>query len=159
MAKTVWLKRLAIGSGVGIVGMAGWLWLTMLSPWFYDRPDDLDDIEQRIHQVFVYGTLRYAPVRLAVMGSFGSPEDAVLVGYQRNGLDLSSQPGSQVNGLLLTIDAAELRRLDRYERLGVRYDRRTITLEDGTRAWVYLRRPGTRTVLASYPALPVALVP
>ncbi len=159
MAKMVWLKRLAIGSSVGAAGIAGWLWLTMLSPWFYDRPDDLDDIEQRVHQVFVYGTLRYAPVRLVVMGGFGSPEEAVLEEYQRNGLDLSSQPGSYVNGLLLTVDAAELRRLDRYERLGVRYDRVMITLEDGIRAWVYLRRPDTQNALASYAELPIALVP
>ena len=59
----VWLKRLLMLSAVGFFALAGWLWLTMLSPWFYDRPDDLPAIEQRTHQVFVYGTLRYAPVR------------------------------------------------------------------------------------------------
>lgn len=158
MAKTVWFKRLIIISGVGLLGVAGWLWLTMLSPWFYDRPDDLADIEQRTHQVFVYGTLRYAPVRLAVMGSFGDPEEAMLEGYQRNGLDLSPQTGSNVKGLLLHVDANELARLDRYERLGIRYERVAMTLEDGTRAWVYLRLSKSQTAFASYAGLPIALV-
>lgn len=89
MAKKVWLKRLFIALAVALLGVAGWLWLSMLSPWFYNRPADLPAIEQRTHQVFVYGTLRYAPIRLVVMGSFGDPEDAVLEGYRRNGLDLS----------------------------------------------------------------------
>jgi len=157
--KMVWLKRLLILSGVGLLSLAGWLWLTMLSPWFYDRPDDLPTIEQRTHQVFVYGTLRYAPVRLVVMGSFGAPKDAVLEGYQRNGLDLSPQPGSNVEGLLLRVDADELSRLDRYERLGIRYERRTITLDDGTRAWVYLRLPEQQNTFVQHADFPFALIP
>lgn len=137
----VWLKRLSIISGLGLLSILGWLWLTMLSPWFYDRPDALPDIEPRTHAVFVYGTLRYAPIRLAVMGSFGNPEDATLEGYQRSGLDLSPQPGHQVEGLRLQVDALELARLDRYERLGIRYERVEKTLTDGNSAWVYLRLP------------------
>ncbi len=159
MAKMVWFKRLVIISVAGLLGIAGWIWLTMLSPWFYERPDDLADIEQRTHQVFVYGTLRYAPVRLVVMGSFGDPEKAVLEGYQRNGLDLSPQPGRKVEGLLLRVEADELARLDRYERLGVRYERVEITLEDGSRAWVYLRLSKLQNAFARYPGLPIALVP
>ncbi|MGP9766429.1 gamma-glutamylcyclotransferase family protein [Halomonas sp. AOP13-D3-9] len=155
----VWLKRLLMLSAVGFFALAGWLWLTMLSPWFYDRPDDLPAIEQRTHQVFVYGTLRYAVVRLVVMGSFGDPEEAVLEGYQRNGLDLSPQPGSNVEGLLLRVDAKQLARLDRYERLGVRYERVAITLDDGTRAWVYQRLPARQKAWVPYTDLPIALVP
>ncbi|TVP51273.1 MAG: gamma-glutamylcyclotransferase [Halomonas sp.] len=155
----VWLKRLLIGSGLGLISVAGWLWLTMLSPWFYDRPDDLPDIEQRSHQVFVYGTLRLAPVRLVVMGSFGAPEEAVLEGYQRSGLDLSQQPGSQVEGLRLRVDATELARLDRYERLGIRYERVKKTLTDGSNAWVYLRLPETHNALLLPIEMPIALRP
>ncbi|EHJ91771.1 gamma-glutamylcyclotransferase family protein [Vreelandella boliviensis] len=154
-----WLKRLFILSGVGLLSLAGWLWLTMLSPWFYDRPDDLPAIEQRTHQVFVYGTLRYAPIRLVVMGGFGAPQEAVLEGYQRSGLDLSPQPGSKVEGLLLRVDAEELARLDRYERLGVRYERMAITLDDGSRAWVYLRLPERQNASAPHADFPIALVP
>ncbi|WP_353048378.1 gamma-glutamylcyclotransferase family protein [Halomonas sp. ISL-56] len=159
MINTVWLKRVLMLSGVGLLSLAGWLWLTMLSPWFYDRPDDLPAIEQRAHQVFVYGTLRYSPVRLVVMGSFGAPEEAVLEGYRRNGLDLSPQPGSRVKGLVLHVNAEQLARLDRYERLGVRYQRVTIELADGTRAWVYQRLPERQKALLPHADLPIALVP
>ena len=159
MVKTVWLKRLVIVSGSGVLGVAGWLWLTMLSPWFYDPPDGLADIEQRTHQVFVYGTLRYAPVRLVVMRSFGAPSPAVLEGYQRDGLDLSPQSESHVEGLLLRVNADELARLDRYERLGIHYERVTVTLRNGTSAWVYLRLPERQNAWLPYPELPIALVP
>ncbi|MBS3667964.1 gamma-glutamylcyclotransferase family protein [Vreelandella boliviensis] len=154
----VWLKRLVTLSAVGLLSLAGWLWLTMLSPWFYDRPDELPTIEQRTHQVFVYGTLRYAPIRFVVMGSLGAPKEAVLEGYQRNGLDLSPQPGSRVEGLLLSVNAKELARLDRYERLGVRYERVALTLADGTRAWVYKRLSEQQNAFVAYTELPIALV-
>ncbi|MDQ7731275.1 gamma-glutamylcyclotransferase family protein [Halomonas sp. SpR1] len=155
----VWLKRLVILSGVGLLSLAGWLWLTMLSPWFYDRPGTFPAIEQRTHQVFVYGTLRYAPIRFVVMGSLGAPKEAVLEGYQRNGLDLSPQPGSHVEGLVLSVNAKELARLDRYERLGIRYERVALTLDDGTRAWVYRRLPEQQNTFVSYMEFPIALVP
>lgn len=155
----VWLKRLVTLSAVGLLSLAAWLWLTMLSPWFYERPDELPAIEQRTHQVFVYGTLRYAAIRFVVMGSFGDPKAAVLEGYQRNGLDLSPLPGSHVEGLVLSVDAKELARLDRYERLGVRYERLALTLDDGTRAWVYKRLPEQQNAFAAYTEFPIALVP
>ena len=113
----VWLKRLVTLSAVGLLSLAGWLWLTMLRPWFYERPDELPAIEQRTHQVFVYGTLRYAAIRFVVMGSLGDPVKAVLEGYQRNGLDLSPLPGSHVEGLVLSVDAKELARPDRLNTL------------------------------------------
>lgn len=159
MAKKMWLKRLFVVGGVGILSLAGWLWLTMLSPWFYERPKELADIEQRPHQVFVYGTLRYAPIRLIVMGSFGDPKQAVLEGYERNGLDLSADAGSRIEGLLLRVDPTELKRLDRYERLGIRYKRREITLSDGTRAWVYQRLNALENTYVPHTDFPIALVP
>lgn len=143
----VWLKRLLIVCMVGVLGVAGWLWLIMLSPWFYERPNDLADIEQRPHQVFVYGTLRYAPVRLVVMGDFGDPQPAMLEGFQRNGLDLTPQPDHHVEGLLLHVEPNELARLDRYERLGIRYEREMVRLDDGSQAWVYLRLPDVQNAL------------
>lgn len=159
MANKVWLKRFFVVAGVGMLSLAGWLWLTMLSPWFYERPNDLAEIEQRPHQVFVYGTLRYAPIRLIVMGSLGDPKQAVLEGYERSGLDLSADAGSRVEGLLLRVDPAELARLDRYERLGIRYKRREITLSDGTRAWVYQRLNALENTSVPHTDLPIALIP
>lgn len=153
------IKRLLLLVCVALLSVLGWLWLTMLSPWFYDRPADLPAIEQRPHQVFVYGTLRYAPVRLIVMGSFGNPEPATLEGYEKNGLDLSPQSQSDVKGLLLHVNADELARLDRYERLGVRYERVTVTLNNDTSAWVYLRLPAFQNAFLPDAAPLHALVP
>lgn len=154
----LWFKRLLALCAILLLGGAGWLWLTMLSPWFYDRPDKLADIEQRTHQVFVYGTLRYAPVRWVVMGGSGDPQAATLEDHQRNGLDLSPSPGSQVEGLRLSVTADQLARLDRYERLGVRYERVEKQLEDGSRAWVYQRLPNAQGLRAPLPAAYFALV-
>ncbi|MCZ0926378.1 gamma-glutamylcyclotransferase [Halomonas janggokensis] len=154
-----WVKRLLVLCTILLLGLAGWLWLTMLSPWFYERPDDLADIEQRTHQVFVYGTLRYAPVRWVVMGGSGDPEPATLEDHQRNGLDLSPSPGSQVKGLRLSVTADQLARLDRYERLGVRYERVEKQLADSTRAWVYQRLPNAQGMRLALPAAHIALVP
>lgn len=119
--------------------VAFYLWLTMLSPFFYDRPDDLEAIDPGPHQVFVYGTLQYAPVRWLVYGRSGNPETAILQGYRRKGLDLVESPDTEVEGYLLTVSQTELARLDRYERLGQRYERQRLQLADGTRAWVYIR--------------------
>lgn len=154
----VWMKRLIISGLLLVIGVAGWLWLTMLSPWFYERPSDLPAIEARTHYVFVYGTLRYAPVRWIVMGTSGSPKAALLEGFERQGLDLAPSGDSHVEGLLLKVTPAQLSRLDRYERLGVRYERVQQTLSDGSSAWVYLRLPTLSELLAPSPDLRVALI-
>ena len=140
-------RRWLVIALLGIVGVLAWLWLTMLSPWFYERPDDVADIEQRTHHVFVYGTLTYAPVRWLVMGANGQPRPARLENYRKNGLDLSFAENAHVEGLRLTVTPEQLRRLDRYERLGVRYTRQEITLADGSRAWVYRRLADSATIL------------
>ena len=57
------------------------------------------------------------------------------------------------------MDADELSRLDRYERLGIRYERRTITLDDGTRAWVYLRLTEEQNAFVPHADFPFALIP
>ncbi|MFP3343495.1 gamma-glutamylcyclotransferase family protein [Halomonas sp. SIMBA_159] len=154
----IWLKRLVVVSLFCVMGVAVWLWLTMLSPWFYDRPEALPAIEQRTHQVFVYGTLRYLPVRWVVMGSSGSPQPARLDGFKRKGLDLAASEDNHVDGLLLTVTPEALARLDRYERLGIRYERVEQTLSDGTSAWVYVRLPALGQHDIYSPAQGIALV-
>ncbi|WP_069383705.1 gamma-glutamylcyclotransferase family protein [Halomonas caseinilytica] len=119
--------------------IAAWFWLTWLSPWTYERPDSLPAIAHGEHRLFVYGTLRYAPVRWLVYGRSGDPQPVELNGYQRQGLDLVPTEEDSVEGLMLTVDEEELARLDRYERLGIRYYREEITLSNGQRAWVYRR--------------------
>ncbi|MDT8878199.1 gamma-glutamylcyclotransferase family protein [Halomonas saccharevitans] len=135
--------RLLIGLPLFIApaAIAGWLWLTMLSPFTYERPDHLGPISDGPHRVFVYGTLTHAPIRWLVYGRAGDPDPVVLEGFRRTGLDLAPAPTARVEGLLLRVDAEELSRLDRYERLGIRYERVRLTLRDGTQAWVYRRLP------------------
>ncbi|QTP55087.1 gamma-glutamylcyclotransferase [Billgrantia sulfidoxydans] len=121
------------------LAVLGWLWLTLLSPFSYDRPDHLPPIEEGEHAVFVYGTLRFAPIRWVVMGRAGETQAAVLEGFRREGLDLAEAPGERVPGEIVVVDADELERLDRYERLGIRYRRVPMRLADGRMAWVYRR--------------------
>lgn len=132
-------RHLALGIPVVLLLALGWLWLTMLSPFIYERPDHLPDVEEGRHAVFVYGTLRLAPIRWLVMGRAGEAEPAVLEGFRREGLDLKAAPGERVEGEVIVVDAKELRRLDRYERLGIRYERVRLRLADGRLAWVYRR--------------------
>lgn len=132
-------RHLALAALMAMLAVLGWLWLTLLSPFTYERPDHLPAIEEGRHAVFVYGTLRFAPIRWLVMGRAGETEPAVLEGFRRDGLDLSEAPGERVEGEVIVVDADELQRLDRYERLGLRYERVPMRLADGRRVWLYRR--------------------
>ncbi|MDQ2075936.1 gamma-glutamylcyclotransferase family protein [Marinimicrobium sp. ABcell2] len=125
-----------------ILVAAFYLWFVLLSPFGHQPPEGYPAIDPtREHKVFVYGTLRNPLVRLVVMGSMGDPRPATLPGYRKQGLDLAVEPGSATEGLVFIVTVEQLRRLDRYERIGIRYERFEYTLEDGTRAWVYRRLP------------------
>lgn len=91
------------------------------------------------HRVFVYGTLRWPWVRWLITGNDLETSPALLRGFERVGLDLEPAPQAYVPGQLLQVDGDELRALDRYERLGQRYERVRVALANGTPAWVYLR--------------------
>lgn len=127
----------------GLLGLpllvTGYLWWTLLSPFGYSPPQELAPIAAGEHRVFVYGTLRHAPLRWLIYGRSGDPTPARLPGYRREGLDIHRDANASVEGLLLRVDAEELARLDRYERLGIRYERIALPLADGTSAWVYRR--------------------
>jgi hypothetical protein len=66
-------------------------------------------------------------------------QPATLPGFRKQGRNVLPQSGALTRGVVFTVSADELRRLDRYERLGVRYQRRRLPLVSGTAAWVYLR--------------------
>lgn len=89
--------------------------------------------------VFVYGTLRYSAVRWLVMGASGQPQADAITGFYAQGLDLHPAADQRTAGLRLDISAAQLARLDQYERLGQRYWRGIYTLESGETAWIYRR--------------------
>lgn len=115
-----------LASGPGIFGLVG--------------PQTPSRYEQQEQELFVYGSLRYSLVRRLVFGGSGRPTAALLPGYRREGLDIVVDDRAEVPGLLLTVDQRQLAALDRYERVGRRYDRVRVELADGSQAWVYRRR-------------------
>lgn len=141
------MHKLVIRSMWATVGLAlavaFYLWLTMLSPFGYQAPGDAPGFEDedRVHQVFVYGTLSRPWIRWIVMGRSGEQAPARLPGHSRHGLNILPTEGDSVDGYVVEVSAEELRRLDRYENLGVRYDRIEMVLESGDPAWVYRRIP------------------
>ena len=139
-----YLKRTALVLLVASIGVSGYLWLTLLSPWSYHPPADLPAIEatmdgERAHQVFAYGTLTRPWVRRIVMGRAGAASADALAGYRREALDVMPEAGARTTGLVFEVTPRELARLDRYERLGIRYARELKRLESGELAWVYRR--------------------
>ena len=129
---------LAAAAGVLVTGI--WLWWHLLSPYGYQPPADLVPAYRGDQQqVFVYGTLRNPVLFWLVTGQTRETRPAVLPGYRKQGLDVVPAPGEQADGLVFEVDTTTLRRLDRYERLGLRYDRVELTLSSGETAWVYRR--------------------
>lgn len=115
-------------------------WQLMLSPQGHTLPPDPAGIYLQTGQgVFAYGTLTSPLVRWLVLGESIPVEEAQLAGFRRQGLNLVAAPGERVSGKYLVVDGIQLRRLDRYERLGSRYYREQYQLADGRQAWVYRR--------------------
>jgi len=135
-----WLSRLLLTIGAIAVALSAWLWFSMLSPWGYDPPPGLPPIaENEMHRVFAYGTLRQPLVRWLVIGRRAPTQSATLPDFHKQGLDVVPQAGAYTQGDVFVVDAEELQRLDRYERLGVRYQRSRLLLLSGNPAWVYQR--------------------
>ncbi len=132
-------RKLLLLIGILTLIVPSYLWFTLLSPWGYSPPPGLLPIAPGEHRVFVYGTLRYSLVRWLVIGRSPESYTATLPGFQKEGLDLAVDAESRVNGDLFYVSADELKRLDRYERLGIRYRRVEVELADGNTAWVYRR--------------------
>lgn len=132
-------KHIAL-SLVGLLGLAAiGFWFVFVSPLGYEPPAEKDLYGEPPHQVFVYGTLTHPAVRWLIIRRPVQTEPAVLTNYRKEGLDLVRAEGERTEGLLLTIDTEAFRRLDRYERLGVHYDRIRVRLKDDTEAWAYTR--------------------
>jgi gamma-glutamylcyclotransferase (GGCT)/AIG2-like uncharacterized protein YtfP len=116
----------------------GYLWLTFASPFGYNPTGELPEIDNNAsYQVFVYGTLTQPWVRWLVTGRAGDSEPARLPDYRKEDLDIKPVAGAVTRGEVITVSGEELRALDRYERLGVRYERVKLTLQNGEQAWVY----------------------
>lgn len=132
--RLLWLFPISLGSALLFA------WLTWISPYGYEAPADLAAIDtDREHRVFVYGTLRQPLVRRLVTGKWIDTREASLPGFAQQGLDLERRPGAVTEGEVFTVAAPTLARLDRYERLGIRYERVPATLANNEEAWVYRR--------------------
>lgn len=118
--------------------LVSYWWLIWQSPWLYQPPVDLPLLDDReTHLVFAYGTLKSPLVRFIVTRRISSGEIARLPGYEREALNITPNEGSYTEGIVFKATPEELRRLDRYERIGIRYERREHQLDNGQAAWVY----------------------
>ena len=132
------IRRILLILSAFLILAGSYLWLTFASPFGYHPKGELPAIDDNArYSVFVYGTLKKPWVRYLVMGRAGSSEPATLPGYQKEALDITPAPGAVTEGLVINVSGTELRALDRYERLGVRYERVEVALKNGEMAWVY----------------------
>ena len=149
-----WSMRRLSKSGLYAAGVAGVVlfmsvtWRFVVMPRTFDLPEP--DMSQAVAleetfdeagrtRLFVFGTLKSPVVRWLVTGSRIASQPAKLHGYSRHGLDIRENDDAVVHGLLLRVTERQLRRLDRYERLGTQYHRFQVVLADGEPAWVYQR--------------------
>lgn len=119
--------------------LASYWWLIWQSPWLYQPPADfyLEEVTET-QKVFAYGTLKSPWVRMIVTRRISAGEPARLAGFERQALNLvEADLNTYVEGIVFEATPRELSRLDRYERIGVRYERRLHQLENGQVAWVY----------------------
>jgi len=131
-------QSLLLISGLLPLLLVSYWWLIWQSPWLYQPPVDLPTLDDReTHQVFAYGTLKSPLVRLLVTRRISSGEAARLEGFERQALNLAPNKEAFTDGILFEATPEELRRLDRYERIGIRYQRKELELADGQLAWVY----------------------
>ncbi|MDX1588012.1 MAG: gamma-glutamylcyclotransferase family protein [Oleiphilaceae bacterium] len=140
------LLWLLTGSGGLLLALAFYLWLILLSPFGYEPPEQSVALQEgQHHGLFVYGTLRNPLVRLLVTGQWVESTPARVQGYRREGLNLVPDDDASVAGELLWIQTDTLQRLDRYERLGERYQRRRLPPEqtsiEGTAPEAYTGEP------------------
>jgi gamma-glutamylcyclotransferase (GGCT)/AIG2-like uncharacterized protein YtfP len=120
------------------------VYFTQIQPGVLTRIDEIEIAlpqEPGPHRLFVYGTLRSQLMRFIVTGRMQEAEPAALPGFRRENLNVTRDPDAKVEGYVIHVSDSELRRLDRYERTGQRYERVRVILDDGTSAWVYRLLP------------------
>lgn len=91
--------------------------------------------------VFVYGTLKDATTRKEALGEEVSTEKAKALGEEKQSGEYSTiEPSTDKNveGEVMQLSADQIKKLDSWES---DYERKEITLEDGTKAWAYSRKP------------------
>lgn len=116
-----------------------YLWWVFVSPFGYSSQTVDNLSEHANYRVFAYGTLTNPVIRWLIIHQNVQTESAQLRDYHRDGLDVHARKGAITEGIVFEVDAKALRKLDRYERVGERYERVKMSLADGSQAWVYQR--------------------
>ncbi|MCC5826504.1 gamma-glutamylcyclotransferase family protein [Alkalimonas sp.] len=117
------------------------LWLWWPAPFFF-MPDERVEYQQQSYQLFAYGTLRNRLVRKLVTGRDVKVTVDELAGFERQGLNIVANEAAVTAGVRMQVSKRQMQRLDRYERLGLRYCRFQVFLTSGEQAWVYQRLNG-----------------
>jgi len=99
------------------------LWWVWVNPYNFQFTESKDYSQQGSHRVFAFGTLTNPVIRILIMRAYVPTEPAVLTDFRRQGLDLCADPSAETEGLLFHATSRQLKRLDRYERLGIKYQR------------------------------------
>lgn len=100
-------------------------------------PDAAPPVPEERQLVFGYATLANPVVRTVVTGRWHRTSTAEIEGVERIGRNLVPLPEGRVEGRVFSVGPQELRRLDRFEQTGLRYERDLVGLDDGREAWVY----------------------
>lgn len=97
-----------------------------------------------MYNVFVYGTLLNRDTLESVIGASKTTYSDVLQGFKKVGLNIVSDPDSEVHGATFEVTKEELARLDAYEGVAHNlYKRFEVALESGETALVYQKcNPG-----------------
>jgi len=112
-----------------------------------------------IQNLFSYGTLQRETIQLATFGRKLEGRPDVLVGYSSSLVPISDQQvventgethyrnilftgeaSDLIEGTVFEVTDAELRSADSYE-ADENYERITVVLKSGTKAWVFMHRP------------------
>lgn len=134
------LLRTGLILALALLVIGSWSWWTFVSPYNYSPPSSaVIEVAAGEQRVFAYGTLRNPLVRLLITRELTTATPAQLPGYRKQGLDIIEADAEKTAGEVFTVTPEGLQRLDRYERLGERYQRIELTLTDGEPAWVYQR--------------------
>ncbi len=106
-----------------------------------DLPAAAPEVPEERQLVFGYATLANPLIRTLVTGRWQASSPATLESMERVGRNLFPVPAGEVEGRVFSVGPQELRRLDRFEETGLRYDRDLVRLADGREAWVYRMIP------------------
>ena len=96
-------------------------------------------------RLFVYGTLREKSTQRSIIGRITECKDDVLLNYRKSRMKVEGKfypvalpsKGDSINGLVISLSADDIRKIDRYETSA--YKRVRVKLKSGNTAFVYIK--------------------